>query len=102
MITNQVTIRDCIFTFQEIIFYYLRYHEYYIKGHGKDNAKIEVKDGKAQNAAGECLVEVGFACKLFSIHDLRTLLLRFNADKITLTLDCCRNAARGNQIVTLQ
>ena len=105
MITNQV--RDCTFIFQVIFCFpnYFRYPkiQFYSQGHGIDNAKIdEVKDGKAQTPTGECLVEYGIKLKLFSIHDLRTLLLRFNADRITLTLDCCRSDFRGNQTVTLQ
>ena len=67
-----------------------------ILGHGKYNGKLEVKDGRATTPAGECLVGMGPICELYSVNSLRAQLLSsFKADKITLTLDCCRNDPRG-------
>ena len=69
---------------------------FHILGHGKYNGKLEVKDGRATTPAGECLVGMGPICELYSVNSLRAQLLSsFNADKITLTLDCCRNDPRG-------
>ena len=82
--------------------YFLLENIIFFKGHGTDNGKIEVNNGKAETPAGECLVEAGYSNKLLSIHDLKVCLLEFNADRITLTLDCCRNFSRGNQIVELK
>ena len=39
--------------------YFLLENIIFFKGHGTDNGKIEVNNGKAETPAGECLVEAG-------------------------------------------
>ena len=49
----------------------------------------------AKGAVGECVLGVGFDSTPSSIHDIKVELNKLNAEKITMTLDCCRNIQRG-------
>ena len=46
-------------------------------------------------AAGECLIGTGPVAKASSIHEIKVELNKLNAQKITMTLDCCRTVERG-------
>jgi len=48
-----------------------------------------------QTPVGECLV--GTAEKLYAVHDLKRKLLECGSNKITITLDCCRDPLRGTK-----
>ena len=77
-------------------------------GHGVDNIQIEVevdvKEKKALDHHGECLMGTGRANLLSRVHDIKIELLKLNTKKITMTLDCCRIGSRGevNPVVKLQ
>ena len=69
-------------------------------GHGVNNAKLEVdkieRDPRTNREVihtktpdGDCLVGTGG--QLFSVHDLKHILLGTKPDKVVLTLDMCRN-----------
>ena len=75
-------------------------------GHGKDNIRVLTDENKnpsgeddipltAQMAAGECLMGTGPVAKASSIHEIKVELNKLNAQKITMTLDCCRTVERG-------
>ena len=51
----------------------------------------------ALNPHGDCLLGVGYASKLCSVHDIKTELLKLNTKKITMTLDCCRKGGQGHR-----
>ena len=72
-------------------------------GHGRDALRIYTKPGmsshqeeveQAQEPSGECIIANNNS-KADSIHDVKIELLRFNTEKITITLDCCRTVTRG-------
>ena len=46
-------------------------------------------------AVGECLMGTGVVSKPTSIHEIKVELNKLNAQKITMTLDCCRTVERG-------
>ena len=48
-----------------------------------------------QMAAGDCLMGTGLVAKASSIHEIKVELNKLNAQKITMTLDCCRTVERG-------
>ena len=74
-----------------------------MSGHGTDNAKVLVEDNNdpdgdddalmAQTSAGECVLGIGDIAS--SIHSIKVELNKMNAQKITMTLDCCRTVSRG-------
>ena len=47
----------------------------------------------AQTSAGECVLGIGDIAT--SIHSIKVELNKMNVEKITMTLDCCRNVSRG-------
>ena len=75
----------------------------FASGHGTDNVKILTEENKnpsgeddlplaAQDSAGECVLGIGEIAT--SIHRIKVELNKMNAQKITMTLDCCRNVSR--------
>ena len=60
---------------------------FHFSGHGVRNTDKEKGD------VGQCLV--GSSGRLFSDTDMKNKLLDWEADKITITLDCCRGWARS-------
>ena len=74
-----------------------------ISGHGKDNVTVLTEENEnppdpdlplsAQNSSGECVL--GISNIATSIHDIKVELNKMNTQKITMTLDCCRNVSRG-------
>ena len=76
-----------------------------MSGHGTDNAKVLVEDNNdpdgdddalmAQTSAGECVLGTGVSNTASSIHSIKVELNKMNAQKITMTLDCCRTVSRG-------
>ena len=82
---------------------------FHFSGHGVHNARIQLEadelekmkergqsDTKTtQTPVGECLV--GTAEKLYAVHDLKRKLLECGSNKITITLDCCRDPLRGTK-----
>ena len=73
-----------------------------VSGHGQDVGRVwtvENKDDEdlleAQAATGECVLGVGYSLTASSIHDIKVELNKLDAEKITMTLDCCRNFERG-------
>ena len=62
---------------------------------------------EALDPYGECLIGTGLASKLSSVSSIKTVLLKLNTKKITMTLDCCRDQPRGapaarNPVIKLQ
>jgi hypothetical protein len=53
--------------------------------------KIDEKTFVALNPTGGCMI--GSTGQLYSVHDLKLELLKCKPEKLTLTLDCCRNKA---------
>ena len=49
---------------------------------------------KAKTASGECVLGTGESSHPSSIHDIKVELHKMNAEKITMTLDCCRTVLR--------
>ena len=75
----------------------------FVSGHGTDNIKILTEENKnpsgeddlplaTQESAGECVLGIGEIAT--SIHSIKVELNKMNAEKITMTLDCCRNVSR--------
>ena len=73
-------------------------------GHGKDGIRVETEEGEnsrgetvelAKEASGECVIGNKLGGRADSIHDLKLELLKLKTDKITMTLDCCRNVTRS-------
>ena len=54
---------------------------------GKDDLPLAT-----QESAGECVLGIGGIPS--SIHSIKVELNKMNAEKITMTLDCCRNVSR--------
>ena len=75
-----------------------------IAGHGIYNREIEVDPGKkAVGPHGECVIGTSFAFNLSSVHDIKLELLKLNANRITVTLDCCRTVMRdANPVIELR
>ena len=48
-----------------------------------------------QDPAGECVLGTGVSAITTSIHSIKVELNKIIAEKITMTLDCCRNVSRG-------
>ena len=82
-----------------------------VVGHGVNNAKLEVdkieKDPRTNRDVihtntpdGDCLV--GTQGQLFSVHDLKHILLLARPDRVVLTLDMCRDIERGRNKYLLQ
>ena len=76
-----------------------------VSGHGKDNVTVLTEENKnppgeddlplvTQNSAGECVLGTGVSTIATSIHSIKVELNKMNAQKITMTLDCCRNVSR--------
>ena len=76
----------------------------FVVGHGKDNVTILTDENEnpsgeddlpltAQNSAGECVLGIGHMAT--SIHSIKVELNKMNTQKITMTLDCCRDVCRG-------
>ena len=73
-----------------------------VLGHGADYAKVlagkktDPKKGDdallAQNSAGLCVL--GTTHLESSVHSIKVELSKMNTQKITMTLDCCRNVSR--------
>ena len=53
--------------------------------------KIDEKTFVVLNPTGGCMI--GSTGHLYSVHDLKLELLKCKPEKLTLTLDCCRNKA---------
>ena len=49
---------------------------------------------KAQTGNGECVLGTGVSSHPSSIHDIKVELNKMNAEKITMTLDCCKTVLR--------
>ena len=75
-----------------------------VSGHGKDNVSILTEENKnpsgeddlpleTRDSAGECVLGIGEIAS--SIHSIKVELNKMKAEKITMTLDCCRNVSRG-------
>ena len=74
-----------------------------LSGHGVYNRKVEVKikEHKAVDPHGDCVVGTNYACSLSSVHDITLELLKLDTKQITMTLDCCRKVIRG-PVIKLQ
>ena len=57
---------------------------------------------QAQEPHGECILGTGRSSKLASVHDLKLELLKLNAKKLTITLDCCRTVMRDATVTDLK
>ena len=75
-----------------------------LSGHGQDVGRVWTEGNKntseddllvAQGATGECVLGVGYSSDPSSIHDIKVELNKLDAEKITMTLDCCRNFGRS-------
>ena len=76
-------------------------------GHGKDGLRVLAEpdtnnpfdEETVLNAgtSGECVLGTGEVEIASSIHDIKVVLLKMNAQKITMTLDCCRTVSREAQ-----
>ena len=73
-----------------------------LSGHGQDVGRVWTEGNKntsdvlvAQGATGECVLGVGYSATPSSIHDIKVELNKLDAEKITMTLDCCRNFGRS-------
>ena len=75
-------------------------------GHGKDATRVLTSQTdnndeddllKAQTASGECVLGTGASSIATSIHDIKVELNKMNAEKITMTLDCCRTVLRDSE-----
>lgn len=77
-------------------------------GHGKDAARSLASNiGSnpfneedlltAQTPIGDCVLGTGVKTHASSIHDIKVELSKMDADKITMTLDCCRTVVRGHE-----
>ena len=51
----------------------------------------------AQNPAGDCVLGTGSVYIASSIYNIRVELSKMKAEKITMTLDCCRIVSRGEE-----
>ena len=76
-----------------------------LSGHGKDNVAVLTGENQnpsgqddlpltAQNSSGECVLGTSGDIAT-SIHSIKVELNKMNVEKITMTLDCCRNVSRG-------
>ena len=83
-----------------------------VSGHGKDNVSILTEENEnpsgeddlplaAQNSAGECVLGTGVSTIATSIHSIKVELNKMNTQKITMTLDCCRNVVRGGEFLVV-
>ena len=62
-----------------------------------DRDSVEEDDAfMALNSSGECVLGIGHMA--FSIHSIKVELSKMNAEKITMTLDCCRTVSRGESL----
>ena len=73
-----------------------------VSGHGQDVGRVLAEGNKddllvAQGATGECVLGVGYDSDPSSIHDIKVELNKLDAEKITMTLDCCRNFGRSGE-----
>ena len=73
-------------------------------GHGKDGVRVLAEpdtnneDGVLKaGTSGECVLGTGDVEIASSIHDIKVELHKMNAQKITMTLDCCRTVSREAQ-----
>ena len=80
-----------------------------VSGHGKDNVAILTKQNEnpsgeddlpleTQNSSGECVLGTGMSTIATSIHNIKVELNKMNTQKITMTLDCCREVSRGAEV----
>jgi len=79
---------------------------FHFSGHGKDGIRVLTSNTegnnpfdeedvlKAQTASGECVLGTGVSSHASSIHEIKVELNKMNAEKITITLDCCRTVLR--------
>ena len=79
---------------------YIKYKSkrWFNEGHGVDNCKIEYEtkdgdEGDGINKTGDCLVQCDG--NLFSVDDLKSILLSNSHAKIISILDCCRDEMRN-------
>ena len=52
----------------------------------------------AETSAGECVLGTGVSNIATSIHSIKVELSKMNAQKITMTLDCCRTVTREEDV----
>ena len=78
-----------------------------VSGHGKDGVRIITTDAdknnpfdvlKAETSSGECVLGSGDIIIASSIHEIKVELNKMNAQKITMTLDCCRTVTRDEDV----
>jgi len=103
------SLKDSVEYFNEEKKKFERVH-FHFSGHGQDVASVWAEENKdtsdllvAQGATGECVLGIGHKSTPSSIHDIKVELNKLDAEKITITLDCCRNDGRsGGAVVDLK
>ena len=78
-------------------------------GHGKDVVRVLTTEAdknnpidedvlKAETSSGECVLGSGAIIMESSIHEIKVELNKMKAQKITMTLDCCRTVTREEDV----
>ena len=76
-------------------------------GHGKDGLRVLTTEAdknnpfdelKAETSSGECVLGSGDITIASSIHEIKVELNKIKAQKITITLDCCRTVTRDEDV----
>ena len=97
---DQDDIEDCVIKimrrWQHVKIHRLHFH---FSGHGIFNQTVQTNDSQydevdSRTPFGECLLGNNGDQGLCSVLSIQKLLTQFNADIITLTLDCCRSLDR--------
>ena len=80
-----------------------------MSGHGKDNVTVLIEENESppspdltlttKDSAGECVLGIGHMAT--TIHSIKVELNKMNTQKITMTLDCCRNVVRGGEFLVV-
>ena len=78
-------------------------------GHGKDGVRVLATEAdknnpfdedvlKAETSSGECVLGSGDIVIPSSVHEIKVELNKMKAQKITMTLDCCRTVTREEDV----
>ena len=59
---------------------------------GEEDVALE-----ALSSTGQCVMGTGMVAVETSVHDIKVELNKMNAEKITMTLDCCRTVTRDTK-----
>ena len=74
-----------------------------VSGHGKDSIRVLIGKNEEHNeddaletlsSTGQCVIGTGMVAIETSVHDIKVELNKMKAEKITMTLDCCRTVKR--------